>query len=120
MKRILSVAAGLSLSISAPLLAGWQPATTEKPAQTAPAAAKAEKTERWYVLMMQGQRAGYLQSIETTEGGKITSSSDMHMEIKRGPLNIKVLMQSAFVETADGKPVSMSTSQALARWQRRR
>lgn len=110
MKRFLPVFAGLLLPINltAPLLA--QPPAA--PAAERPAS-KESVEERWYVLMMQGQRAGYLKSVETTANGQITSSSDMHMEIKRGPINITVLMQTEFVETVDGKPVSMSNTQTL-------
>ncbi|MDP1660748.1 MAG: transglutaminase-like domain-containing protein [Phycisphaerales bacterium] len=83
------------------------------PASGAKAAPTSATSERWYVLTMQGQRAGYLKSVETTAGDRVTSSSDMHLEIKRGAIAIKVQMQTEFVETTGGKPVSMSSNQVL-------
>ncbi|MBY0308737.1 MAG: transglutaminase-like domain-containing protein [Phycisphaerales bacterium] len=112
MKRLLTVAAGVLVSVCAPAVVRGEPPV---PAAVAPGApsAKESRVERWYVLMMQGQRAGYLQSVETAQGDRITTTSDMHMELKRGPINMTVLMQSSFVETLDGKPVSMKMVQQL-------
>lgn len=113
MKRLSTTAIALGLFFS-PVVIGGQP-----PAATAPAApiAKAEATkgvvEHWYVLMMQGQRAGYMKSVETTTGDRISSASEMHLEIKRGALAIKVVMKTDFIETLDGKPVSMMSDQML-------
>lgn len=115
MKRLNTLGAALGLILT-PWLLGTQPAV-----QTAPAPEKvsanvdnaAKQSERWYVLMMQGKRAGHMHSTEKTVGDRITTTSDMVMEIKRGALGIKVLVQTEFVETTGGKPISMSTSQTL-------
>ncbi|HZW07430.1 MAG TPA: transglutaminase-like domain-containing protein, partial [Phycisphaerales bacterium] len=108
MKRFLPFVAG-GLLILGPTFAPpvWaQPAAAEKPAAK-------QGQERWHVMLLQGKRAGYSRSQEVTEGDRVTTTSDMRMEIKRGIINFKLRMQSEFVETTDGKPVSMSMSQAL-------
>jgi hypothetical protein len=112
MKRFSALALGCSLLLS-PVAMGWQPPAAPPAPSKVEGKADAKPVDRWYVLMMQGKRAGYMHSLETTDGKLITSSSDMHMEIKRGPITIKVLMETEFVETTDGKPVSMSTNQTL-------
>lgn len=109
MKRFSTLALAFGLLLC-PLTIAQPPAAATPGANAAPAPAT---VERWYVLTMQGQRAGYLKSVETTAGDRVTSSSDMHLEIKRGAIAIKVLMQTEFVETVGGKPVSMSSSQVL-------
>lgn len=73
-----------------------------------PAAALAQDFERWYTLEMAGQRAGYMHSLRTTEGDRITSETKMVMNVSRGPVAISVTMSGQFVETAAGKPVSMT------------
>ncbi len=109
MKRFSSLAISFGLLLY-PLANAQPPAAPAAGVKEPPAPAT---SERWYVLTMQGQRAGYLKSVETTTNGRVTSASDMHLEIKRGAIAIKVLMQTEFVETTEGKPVSMSSSQVL-------
>lgn len=117
MKRLALIGTALGLLLS-PVLLGFQPPAPPS-APPAPikvdanAIAAKKPVDRWYVLMMQGKRAGYQKSVEKTENGRITTSSEMHMEIKRGPIAIKVLVESEFVETTDGKPVSMMSNQDL-------
>lgn len=69
--------------------------------------------ERWFVLMMQGKKAGYAMSSMTEEAGRITTRTDMAMSIKRGDMNLKIKMQSSFIETTDGRPVKMESTMAL-------
>ncbi len=67
--------------------------------------------ERWYVVEMMGQRAGWAMQTQETEADQITSRSTMRFEIRRGEIAVTVSMEGDFVETVDGEPVSMSLSQ---------
>jgi hypothetical protein len=73
-----------------------------------------EDKDDWYIVEMLGQRAGWMHSATTTKDGQITSISKMHLEIKRGEATIKVAMDSSFVETDAGKPVSMASTEAMS------
>lgn len=116
--RCLSLLIGLGL----PALTGWASNLVDDrvsaPAQTAPAsapqaAASSKATERWYVLLMQGQRAGWLKSVRSETPEQITSTSDVMLELKRDALKIRISMQTEFVETQDGKPISQQSTQKL-------
>lgn len=72
-----------------------------------------EPVERWYVLQMQGQRAGWMHERITREGGNIRSRSGMKIEIKRGQIRMAITVDSEFIETQAGKPVTMSSSMTL-------
>ena len=37
----------------------------------------------------------------------------MQLDIKRGPIAIGISMESSFIETSDGKPVSMTATKKL-------
>src|SRR5205085_478157 len=67
--------------------------------------------DSWYIVEMLGKRAGWMHSSTSTKDGKITSISKMHMEIKRGEASVKISIDSTWVETESGKPVSMSCTQ---------
>jgi len=63
--------------------------------------------ERWYVIEMTGQRAGFMHSIETTTAERITNQTEMSFELARGPVKVKIKMKGEFIETTDGAPISM-------------
>lgn len=69
--------------------------------------------ERWYIVEMQGHRAGWMHERVTTDARNITSDSEMKITIKRGELGIAIRVASSFVETGDGKPVRMSSTMQL-------
>ncbi len=64
--------------------------------------------ERWYVLEMQGQRAGWTVERETREGDTIVSTAETRLVIKRGDTAITLTMSTRFAETADGEPIEMT------------
>lgn len=70
--------------------------------------------DRWYALQMQGQRAGWMHTSQRTAGDRITSTSEMHMKIRRGAVTVDISISSEFVETVDGKPVSGKSSMTMA------
>ncbi len=69
--------------------------------------------ERWYVIEMSGQRAGYMRTLETRTPETITTESDAAFEIARGAVKLKIRMQGSFVETPDGKPIRMRSVQDM-------
>lgn len=78
-------------------------------------AAEPETFDRWFVLTLQGQRAGWAHMTQTAlEGGDIETGSEMRLSVKRGPVAIEVEQSQTFRETADGKPVSAVSRMKLA------
>jgi transglutaminase-like putative cysteine protease len=78
-----------------------------------PRLAQAKVEERWYVLRMQGQRAGWLQSLRWSSGGVITSLSRTNLELRREALKIGISVETRFIETDTGTPLLMSSTQKL-------
>lgn len=109
--RVVGMIALVAMSALAMPSVAW--AQAAKPVEKAAAASKAETTERWYVVEMMDQKAGWMMTREVKTGETITTISDTQMEIKRGPLDLKVRMMSEFVETAEGKAISMKSVQEL-------
>ena len=69
--------------------------------------------ERWYVLMMQGQRAGWMVERERTADGSIESTTESSLTIRRGETSLTISMASRFIETEDGRPIEMSSTTNL-------
>lgn len=73
--------------------------------------ARGADKERWYVMEMGGQRAGWMTTTESATPDKITTSSRMKFSLSRGEQGVTIEMETQFVETPDGKPVSMKSVQ---------
>jgi transglutaminase-like putative cysteine protease len=91
-------------------------------AEKADAALAADRvnSDRWYVLLLQGQRAGHMHSREALVNGQIVSTSDVVLKIKRERLTLSVGVQTEFVETPEGKPVRLSSRQKLGAMESKR
>lgn len=72
-----------------------------------------QSIERWYVVEMSGQRAGWSHSTQTREEATITTNTDVQFMLKRGPTEISVTMGTLVVETDKGEIVSMRSLQKL-------
>lgn len=70
--------------------------------------------ERYYVVELAGQRAGWMHGRHSRVGEEIVSEVEMRFEIKRGETGVKIAMQSTFVESADHRPIRMASTQQLA------
>jgi len=70
--------------------------------------------ERWYVVNMGGEPAGYLHAQESVENGNLVDRTQMVIEIRRGELSLKIEMNTRFVETPDGKPIEAVNVQKLS------
>lgn len=71
--------------------------------------------ERWYIVEIDGAKAGWAREVEREEGGVITSESEMRFELKRMGQDFAVAMETRFVETIRGEPVEMTSIQSLGR-----
>ncbi|MFZ4572950.1 MAG: transglutaminase-like domain-containing protein [Phycisphaerales bacterium] len=78
-----------------------------------PAAAQ-ERIERWYRVELMGQKAGWMRELTETADGRITTTSESKISLARDAIPIVIEMDSAFVETVDGKPISMRSRQLMA------
>ncbi len=68
--------------------------------------------ERWHVIEMMGGKAGWMRtSSATLADGSIRSESEMSFKVGRGAVEVGIRMETEFVETANGKPVSMRVVQ---------
>ena len=75
---------------------------------------RVETSERYFIVQLAGQRAGWMREATQTTCIDITTDVELHFEIKRGETGVKISMESSFVETLDHKPVSMSSTQSMA------
>lgn len=77
------------------------------------AAARGQDRDRWYTLEMFGGKAGWMHARMKTEGGRITTGSRTVFSLKRDDAGVSMEMETEFVETTEGKPVSMKSVQKL-------
>jgi len=71
--------------------------------------------DRWYVVQMQGQRAGWsrIVVVEDPATGRFQTKTVMDFTIRRGAVPIHMMMESRFVETADGRAIEAKSVQKL-------
>jgi hypothetical protein len=69
--------------------------------------------ERWFVLEISGQRAGWMHTVERSEGERFVSSDEMVLEISRGGVAIRLDLSTSFTETRKGEPVSATVAQSF-------
>jgi len=78
-----------------------------------PSIALAYDIDEWYVVEMQGQRAGWMRMQETDTTYGLITSSQVHLEIARGAATITIDLKGTFTETYDGQPYEMTSEQSL-------
>lgn len=69
--------------------------------------------ERWFVLRIADQRAGWMRERITRNDESITTSIETRVSMKRGAIGVEIELVAEFVETADGEPISMVSMQRL-------
>ncbi len=67
--------------------------------------------ERWYVMELLGERAGWTWSRIETDGARYRTGTGMKLSVSRGPAPITIEMTSTIVETLDGRPEVMTSVQ---------
>lgn len=71
-------------------------------------------SERWYGVLLMGERAGWLHEAELTTGlGNIISESELLLRIGRGDGGIEVSIHTTTEETAEGRMIRMRSVQRL-------
>lgn len=64
-----------------------------------------DSRERWYVVEVMDQPAGWMHVTTTREDNRVTTSSQMKLQITRAGIDMTIDMRSRFLETSDGKPI---------------
>ncbi len=72
-----------------------------------------EPRDLWYTLWIDGVRSGYSRQTVTTAEDRISTNSRTSLAIKRGPVEMSIVMESTFVESLDGKPIWASSEQRI-------
>jgi hypothetical protein len=69
--------------------------------------------ERWYMLQLQGKRAGHVWERTERAPDAWRQWTKMVMSVKRANATIDILIESTVVEKPDGTPVSISSKMAM-------
>jgi hypothetical protein len=67
--------------------------------------------DRWYVVKIGGEHAGWLALSRKTEGDRITTHNEMTLRVARGTSKTEIRTQGEFVESRDGTPIALSSLQ---------
>ncbi|MEL7485186.1 MAG: transglutaminase family protein [Planctomycetota bacterium] len=76
-------------------------------------ASSAQDSERYLIMQIDGERAGWMRESITRSEGRITSSAETRMSVKRGPIEISISFEIEFVETDEYEPISMRSKQVM-------
>ncbi|GAB5495085.1 MAG: hypothetical protein Phyf2KO_01650 [Phycisphaerales bacterium] len=76
--------------------------------------AQPDEGERYYVVMLDNQRAGWMRESTQIVDDQIVSAGELHFELRRGAIQVAITMSSEFVETMDYEPVRVTSSQSMA------
>lgn len=63
--------------------------------------------ERWYVMLMDEHRAGWMVERERVEDGRVISESETRMTLRRDETELTLSIETRFVETERGEPIEM-------------
>ena len=79
------------------------------------AGASAVHENQWYVVLIEGQRVGWMHvaTAEMPEENEIRSLAETRITIRRGRLDMSIHIKTDFRETADGRPVLARVEQTL-------
>lgn len=78
-----------------------------------PAAEKSRDYERWFVVNMMGQRAGWAVERTTHRDDTIVTESKANLTFARSGAGMTISMASVFEETIDGRPLRVTTTQGM-------
>jgi len=88
------------------------------PLTSATAMARAEGSdarveEAWYVVEIEGEKAGWMREWTTPLEDRVRYSSRMRMKVSRGGVNLSIGLFTESEETPDGEPIRMRLIQEL-------
>ncbi len=72
-----------------------------------------EPYDLWYVVEIDGARAGWLHERVEVDENRITTTTDTSMSIRRGPSTVTIDIRSTFIETDRFEPLRWETSVAM-------
>lgn len=75
--------------------------------------AQPEDHERYYVVMLDGQRTGWMRESTRVEDEKIVSEGELTFQLKRGTMELTITMASTFEETIAHEPLRMTSTQSM-------
>lgn len=104
-----AIALALWLTPGSALALQPAPVVAPKPA----AESVVEPREFWYTLWIDGVRSGYSRHAVIVAEDRITTETRTSLSIKRGPVDMTIIMDSAFVESHDGEPIWASSEQRI-------
>ena len=61
--------------------------------------------DRWYVVRLAGQPTGWMHTVTQHANERIITRSKTKLVIRRGPIQLKIELESMFVETEDGRAI---------------
>jgi transglutaminase-like putative cysteine protease len=67
--------------------------------------------EHWYEFVINGAKAGWMSEMIYESDEAYRTVVDSNLEIRRGSQRLRVMSQTQFVETRDGRPVEVSSRQ---------
>ena len=76
-------------------------------------AARAFDLDRWFVVELEGSRAGWMHERVHESGGQIHSTITFHLGMRRGETRIEITLSGGFIETPEGKPIRMWSRQEM-------
>ena len=94
MQLILKVSLAVAIVFGTATWADWQP-----------------QEENWYGVTIDGDKSGWAKELVETDGNLIRTSMSQEMTLSRGGIVISIKMATEFIETSDGKPVSVKSTQ---------
>lgn len=69
--------------------------------------------EHWYIVKLQDQKCGYMHLEVKPVGDEVVTRSQMSMEIRRGPANLKMTVEQQYRETLEGRPLAFRQTMTL-------
>lgn len=70
--------------------------------------------ENWYVLEMADAKIGWMHSLVSSDGLHYRSETTTEMSIARGAVSLKIRTETFFLETIEGKPLTMRSVQDMS------
>ena len=65
----------------------------------------------YYAVYLNGQKMGHYKETRTVSAGKVTTTTNMDLEINRGGAVLKTTANEKHIETTKGKPLGFEISQ---------
>ena len=94
MKLILKISLAAAFIFGTATWADWQP-----------------QEENWYGVTIDGAKSGWAKEVIETDVNLIRTSKTQEMTLSRGGIVISIKTSTEFIETADGAPVSVKSTQ---------